>query len=82
MKLQLDPSISLQAIPGTAPAGKSPPAVPATSGDGIRLSTASEALNRSPKIARLAVAVQGDAYQISGAATSSALVEDALSRHF
>jgi hypothetical protein len=77
MKLQLDPSVFIQAIPEPARAGKSPEGT-AETGDDIRLSTASAALNRSPKIDQLTALVQGGSYQISSAATSSAIVEDAL----
>jgi hypothetical protein len=78
MKLRLDPSISIPAIPDPARPGKPPEGI-AAAGDDIRLSTASAALNRSPRIEQLTALVQGGSYQASSAATSSAIVEDALS---
>ena len=83
MKLQLNPSIAAQAIPSGAAIGKTPEAVAGT-GDGILISSDATALNqlsvnRSAKIDRVTAAVQGGSYRVSSAATSSALVEDALS---
>jgi hypothetical protein len=93
MKLQLDASITGSVItrsgaPGQAAAGGTPvgksTAAPAETGDGTRLSVSSATLNqssanRSEKIDQLTRAVQGGFYQTSSAATSNALVEDALS---
>jgi hypothetical protein len=81
-----------QPIPGAAPAGKppEPPKSPETpqpvegAADGIRISIASTALNqlstdRNEKIGRVTASVQGGSYQTSSVATSTALVEHALS---
>ena len=70
--------------PGVTPAAKSPEA-PEAAADGIRVSIASTALNqlssdRSEKVSRVTAEVQGGSYQPSSTATSSALVEHALSR--
>jgi anti-sigma28 factor (negative regulator of flagellin synthesis) len=47
--------------------------------DGIRFSIVIAALDRTPEIARVTAAVQDGSYQVDSAATSNALVEDALS---
>jgi hypothetical protein len=78
MKLQLNPSIATQAIPDTAPAAKVPNAV-AGPGDDIRISSAVAALDWSVKIHQVTASVQNGSYQVSSAATSNAIVEDALS---
>jgi hypothetical protein len=67
-----------QAIPSGAQAGKVPEA-PAGTEDGIRFSSVITALDRTPQIARVTAAVQACSYQIDSAATSGAIVEDALS---
>jgi hypothetical protein len=68
-----------QALPGGTQAGKLPEALAGTE-DGIRFSIVIAALDPTPKIARVTAAVQGGSYQIDSAATSTALVEDALLR--
>jgi len=78
MKLQLTPSITTQAIPDAAPAGKVPGAS-AGPADDIQISSAVAALDWSAKIERVTAAVQNGSYQASSAATSNAMVEDALS---
>jgi hypothetical protein len=79
MKLQLNPSVATaQAISGGAPAGKLPGAV-AAPGDRIEISTVFAALDQSAGIGRIAAAVQAGSYQVSGAPTGNAIVEDALS---
>jgi hypothetical protein len=65
------------AIPSGAQAGKPPEALAGTE-DGIRLSSVIAALDRTPQIARVTAAVQDGSYQIDNAATSNAIVEDAL----
>ena len=65
------------AIPTGAQAGKPAEALAGTE-DGIRFSSVIAGLDRTPQIARVTAAVQGGSYQIDSAATSSALVEDAL----
>ncbi len=65
-------------IPNWVPAGRRPEALAGTE-DGIRLSSVIAGLDRSPQIARVTAAVGDGSYQIDSAATSSALVEDALS---
>jgi anti-sigma28 factor (negative regulator of flagellin synthesis) len=67
-----------QAIPSGAQAGQLPEALAGTE-DGIRFSSVIAALDRTPQIARVTAAVEDGSYQIDSAATSSALVEDALS---
>jgi hypothetical protein len=66
------------AIPSGLQAGTSPEVL-AGSEDGIRFSSVVATLDRTPQIARVTAAVQEGSYQIDSAATSSALVEDALS---
>jgi hypothetical protein len=78
MKLQLNPSIAPQAIPDGTPVGKLPDAVVAPA-DGVRISSAIAALDWSAKIQQVTAVVQNGSYQVSSAATSNAIVEDALS---
>jgi hypothetical protein len=93
MKLQLNPSITPQAIPDGTPVGKAPEAVAAPAdgvrsdgvrsdgvrSDGVRISSAIAALDWSARIDQVTAAVQNGSYQVSSAATSNAIVEDALS---
>jgi hypothetical protein len=67
-----------QAIPSGAQAGKPLEALTGTE-DGIRFSSVIAALDRTPQIARVTPAVQEGSYQIDSAATSNAIVKDALS---
>jgi hypothetical protein len=78
MKLQLNPAIASQAIPGSPQVGRLPDAA-AAPGDDIRISSAVAALDWSAKIGRVTASVQSGAYQASSVATSNALIEDALS---
>lgn len=78
MKLQLTPSIAPPEIPDAAPAAKLPGA-PAGPVDDIRISSAVTALDLSAKIDQVTAAVQNGSYQASSAATSKAIVEEALS---
>ena len=78
MKLELNPSIATQAVTDTAPSVKAPEAV-AGPGDDIRISSAVAALDWSAKINQVTASVQNGTYQVSSAATSNAIVEDALS---
>jgi len=64
-------------IPDWVPAGKLPEALGGTE-DGIRFSSVIAALDRTPQIVRVTAAVQDGSYQIDSAATSDAIVEDAL----
>lgn len=70
---ELNPAIS-----GAAQAGKLPEGLAGTE-DGIRFSSVISALDRTPQIARVTAAVEDGSYQTDSAATSSAIVEDALS---
>ena len=85
MKLQLNPSIAPQAIPDGTPVGKVPEAVAAPAdgvrSDAVRISSAIAALDWSARINQVTAAVQSGSYQISSAATSNAIVEDALSNY-
>lgn len=67
-----------QAIPGGAQADKLPEALAGTE-DGIRFSSVIATLDRTPQIARITAAVEQGSYRIDNAATSGAIVEDALS---
>ena len=78
MKLQLNPFLSAQPVSAGAPGGK-PIKASAARGDGIGISNILTALDQSARIGRVAAAVQAGSYQVSAAATGSAIVEDALS---
>ncbi|HEY3826289.1 MAG TPA: hypothetical protein VGL82_17105 [Bryobacteraceae bacterium] len=77
MKIRSNSSISHSAA-GGAPVARTP-GPPAETPDGVQISVASEALNQNAKIHHLTAAVGAGAYETSSAATSHALVEDALS---
>ena len=78
-----EPTALSHSSPGVAAAARTPEAPEAA--DGIGISIASTALNqlsadRSEKISRVTSEVQGGSYQPSSTATSTALVQHALSR--
>ena len=77
MSLEVNPSPDVRDAGASEPARPRPQAqTPAV--DASVVSNASAALDARPKVQRLAAAVGRDSYQLSSAATSRAIVEDAL----